>query len=79
VLDWELVENLPSTEDLNRLRHQAGWNVCDEKATERGLAGSLFGVCAVAGGEKGADLVVCLAVNDPFVMKAWGEANEAEG
>jgi len=23
--------------------------------------------------------VACLAVNDPFVMKAWGEAHDAEG
>jgi GNAT superfamily N-acetyltransferase len=51
MLDWVLVESLPSTEDLNRLRHLAGWHVRNEKATERGLAGSLFGVCAVAGGE----------------------------
>jgi peroxiredoxin len=24
---------------------------------------------------KGADLVVCIAYNDPFVMSAWGKAN----
>jgi len=28
---------------------------------------------------KGVDLVACIAVNDPFVMEAWGDAHKATG
>jgi len=28
---------------------------------------------------KGIDLIACIAVNDPFVMDAWGQAHKATG
>ena len=28
---------------------------------------------------KGAEVIVCIAVNDPFVMEAWGKAHNADG
>lgn len=54
-----------------------------------GLPGAYTGTCTTAHvpsfirtrdafAAKGVDEVVCVSVNDPFVMKAWGEATGAE-
>ena len=53
-----------------------------------GLPGAYTGTCTTAHvpsfirtkagfDDKGVDEIVCMSVNDPFVMKAWGEATGA--
>lgn len=65
-----------------------GEKLKDRKVVIFGLPGAYTGTCSTAHvpsfmrtrdgfAAKGVDEVICLSVNDPFVMKAWGEATGA--
>jgi GNAT superfamily N-acetyltransferase len=42
-------ERLPTADEYNALRADAGWGTCDRELARRWLPGSLYGVCAVDG------------------------------
>lgn len=61
-----------------------------KKVVMFGIPGAFTPVCskehlpgyvnkAKALADKGVDAVICMAVNDPFVMQAWGESQNAQG
>lgn len=60
----------------------------DRKVVIFGLPGAFTGTCTTAHVpsfmvtydefmKKGVDEIICVAVNDPFVMKAWGDSTSA--
>ncbi len=60
----------------------------DRKVVVFGLPGAYTGTCSTAHvpsfmitfddfKAKGVDEIICVSVNDPFVMKAWGDATRA--
>ncbi len=73
--------NGPETVDLAAV-------LAGRKVVIFGLPGAYTGTCSTAHvpsfirtagafAEKGVDEIICVSVNDPFVMKAWGEATGA--
>ena len=62
----------------------------DKKVVIFGLPGAYTSVCSAKHlpgyvnmfekfKEKGIDQIICISVNDPFVMNAWGKENKVEG
>lgn len=77
----QMGENGPEAVDL-------GTKTKGRKVVIFGLPGAYTGVCSTAHvpsfirtkdslSAKGVDEVICISVNDPFVMGAWGEATGA--
>ena len=48
--DYRLVERVPSAEDYNRVRIEAGLSRRDPAAADVGLLNTMFGVCVESGG-----------------------------
>ncbi|MFO7697672.1 MAG: GNAT family N-acetyltransferase [Anaerolineae bacterium] len=72
-----IVERLPSPEEYNALRASAGWGTYDLETARECLPRSLFGVCAVIGGQTvgmarivGDGGLVCY-VQDVIVLPEW--------
>ena len=84
--DIEIFHLIDSEPQTSKIRDILG----NGKAVLFGLPGAFTSTCSkfhlpgyVANADKikakGIDKIFCLSVNDPFVMNAWGEANNAAG
>ena len=84
--DIEIFHLLDGEPQTNKIRDILG----NGKAVLFGLPGAFTSTCSklhlpgyVANADKikskGIEKIFCLSVNDPFVMNAWGEANNSEG
>ena len=84
--DTEIFQLVDGEPQKNKLREIIG----NGKVVLFGLPGAFTSTCSklhlpgfVANADKikakGIEHIFCLSVNDPFVMNAWGEANNAAG
>lgn len=73
----------------NLVTHQTDELFADKKVVLFAVPGAFTPTCSAAHlpgyvvsadtlTEKGVDLIICLSVNDAFVMNAWGEAQNAD-
>jgi len=88
-------DNIPNSEffimeDGNPIKKNTTELFKDKKVILFGLPGAYTSVCSVKHlpgyidnyekyKAKGIDHIVCISVNDPFVMEAWGKSLKAEG
>lgn len=68
---WSWQSLFPNCHDYKSPCYQCLW-----VTNEPFLYWVLFVYCCQ---DKGVDVIACIAVNDPFVMSAWGEAVGASG
>ena len=84
-------DNIPNSEffimeDGNPVKKTTSEFFKDKKVVLFGLPGAYTSVCSAKHlpgyvnmyqqyRDKGVDLIICMSVNDPFVMNAWGKEN----
>ena len=51
MLNYQIVEHLPASEEYNQLRQLVGWGIYERSVIEKALPNSLYFVCAVSDGE----------------------------
>ena len=50
-MNFEIIVRMPSAQEYNRLRQTVGWRTHALEVVEKGLSGSLYGVCAFVDSE----------------------------
>ena len=51
MLNYQIIEKLPTPEEYNQLRQSVGWGIYERAVIEKALPNSLYCVCAVKDGE----------------------------
>lgn len=51
MIEYEIVEKLPSAEEYNRLRQSVGWGIFEYSVIEKALPNSLYCLCAFVNSE----------------------------
>ncbi|NMP30679.1 peroxiredoxin [Thalassotalea sp. M1531] len=80
---------LQELKDGNMITHNTDELFADKKVVMFAVPGAFTPTCSAAHlpgyvvsadelSAKGVDLIICLSVNDAFVMNAWGEAQNAD-
>ncbi|MFC1958345.1 GNAT family N-acetyltransferase [Chloroflexota bacterium] len=51
MMEYEIVEKLPSVEEYNQLRQSVGWGIYEDDVIDKALPNSLYCVCAFVNAE----------------------------